>query len=113
MSIKFEKSEQAVIKRIAKETKVEEGTVTEVFTGAHTAMVNDLAQGNEFPYPGVGKFFPKHRAAREVAGINPQTKEPLNYTIPEKTIIHFKIKKDVDAVLNPNLVKKKKEKAKK
>lgn len=112
MSIKFEKKEKEVIKRIAEETKLEEGTVSEVFTGAHTAMVNDLGQGNEFPYPGVGTFKPKHRAAREVSGINPQTKEPLSYTIPEKTVIHFKIKKDVDAVLNPALFPKK-DKAKK
>ena len=94
----MKRKKKKLSKEIAEETKLEEGTVSEVFTGAHTAMVNDLGQGNEFPYPGVGTFKPKHRAAREVSGINPQTKEPLSYTIPEKTVIHFKIKKDVDAV---------------
>lgn len=84
-----------IIDGIAENTEIPKTTVAAVLDDFVDYLTETLMAGDEFAYPGLGKFSAKLRPARQ--GVNPSTGEQI--TISARRAVKFtvaaKLKRDV------------------
>lgn len=74
-----------IVDGISENTEIPKTTVTAVLDDFVAYLTETLTAGDEFAYPGLGKFTAKTRAARQ--GVNPATGERI--TISPKRAAKF------------------------
>lgn len=77
--------DKELAEHIAKQTGVEQGQVEEVLTALKAQVIASLAAGEEIRLAHFGKFYAKHRDAREAR--NPRTGEAVQ--VPPRNYLRF------------------------
>lgn len=75
-----------LIKKIADKLNITQVHTLQIYEELIALTINELKQGREVWYTGLGKFETRRRKRRK--GINPQTQEVID--IPAKTVVIFK-----------------------
>lgn len=85
-----------LIKKIADKLDITQVHTLQIYEELIALTINELKQGREVWFTGLGKFETARRKRRK--GINPQTQEVID--IPAKTVVKFKPTKALRDAVN-------------